>query len=50
MAQKWPVGKQKVKEESRVANRDWIDHQACSLLQYINILNKIVKEMVFGGL
>ena len=25
-----------IKEESKVANRDWVDHQACSLLQYIN--------------
>ena len=26
------------KEESKVANRDWVDHQACSLLQYINVI------------
>ena len=25
-----------MKEESRVANRDWVYYQACSLLQYIN--------------
>ena len=24
-----------IKEESKAANRDWVDHQACSLLQYI---------------
>ena len=27
-----------IKEESKVANRDWIDHEACSLLQYINVI------------
>ena len=27
-----------IKEESKVANRDWVDHQACSLLQYINVI------------
>ena len=27
-----------IKEESKVANRDWVDYQACSLLQYINII------------
>ena len=21
-----------------MANRDWVDHQACSLLQYINVI------------
>ena len=26
-----------IKEESKVANRDWVDHQICSLLQYINV-------------
>ena len=26
------------KEESKVANRDLVDHQACSLLQYINVI------------
>ena len=25
-----------IKEESKVFNRDWFDHQACSLSQYIN--------------
>ena len=29
-----------IKEESKVANRDWVDHQACSLLQYINGIAK----------
>ena len=27
-----------IKEESKVANRDWVDHQACRLLQYINVI------------
>ena len=27
-----------IKEESKVYNRDWVDHQACSLLQYINVI------------
>ena len=26
-----------IKEKSKGANRDWVDHQACSLLQYINV-------------
>ena len=26
-----------IKEENKVANRDWVDHQACSLFQYINV-------------
>ena len=27
-----------IKEESKVANRDWVDLQACSLLQYIIVI------------
>ena len=27
-----------VKEESQVINREWVDNQACSLLQYINVI------------
>ena len=27
-----------MKEESKVANRDWVNHQACSMLQYINVI------------
>ena len=27
-----------IKEESKVANRGWVEHQACSLLQYINVI------------
>ena len=26
-----------IKEEAKAANCDWVDHQACSLLQYINV-------------
>ena len=27
-----------LKKKRKVANRDWVDHQACSLLPYINVL------------
>ena len=27
-----------IKEESKVANSDWFGQQACSLLQYINVI------------
>ena len=27
-----------IKEESKVANYDWVDHQAYSLLQYMNVI------------
>ena len=30
-----------IKEESKNTNRDWVDHQACSLLQYITVIAKI---------
>ena len=33
-----PAHRRAIKEESKVANRDWVDHQACSLLQYINVI------------
>ena len=33
-----PTHRRAIKEESKVANRDWVDHQACSLLQYINVI------------
>ena len=32
-----PTHQRAIKEESKVANRDWNDYQACSLLQYINV-------------
>ena len=31
-----------IKEESKVANRDWVDHQAWSLLQYINVIANLL--------
>ena len=33
-----PTHRRAIKEESKVANRDWVDHQTCSLLQYINVI------------
>ena len=36
-----PTQQRAIKEESKVANRDWVDHQACSLLQYINVIAKL---------
>ena len=33
-----PTHQRAIKEQSKVANRDWVDHQACSLLQYINVI------------
>ena len=27
-----------IKEESKVDNHDWVDNQACNLLQYINVI------------
>ena len=27
-----------IKEESKVTNRVWGDHQACSLSQYVNVI------------
>ena len=35
-----------VKEGSKVANRDWIDHEACSLLQYINVKANLFKSFL----
>ena len=32
------LAKYSIKEESKVAKSDWVDHQAYSLLQYINII------------
>ena len=32
------IHRRAIKEKSKVANRDWVDHQACSLLQYINVI------------
>ena len=36
---------------NKVANRDWVDHQACSLLQYINVIaNLFIMENYFNEL
>ena len=32
-----PPHRRAIKEESKVANLAWVDHQACSMLQYINV-------------
>ena len=36
-----PTHRRAIKEESKAANRDWVDHQACSLFQYINVIANI---------
>ena len=36
-----PTHLRAIKEESKVANRDWVDYQVCSLLQYINVLGNL---------
>ena len=33
-----PTQGRAIKEESKVANRDWVDHQACIPLQYTNVI------------
>ena len=33
-----PTHQRAIKEESKVAKRDWADHQACSLLQYTKVI------------
>ena len=33
-----PTNRRAIKGESKIANRDWVDHQACSLLEYINVI------------
>ena len=33
-----PTHRRAIKEESKVANHDWVDHQACSLLNYNNVI------------
>ena len=33
-----PTHQRAIKMERKVAKRDWVDHQACSLLQFINII------------
>ena len=36
-----------IKEESKVANHDWVDHQACSLLQYINVIANLFRMGIY---
>ena len=46
-----PTHRRAMKEESRVANSDWVDHQACSLLQYINVIaNLFIMRNYFNEL
>ena len=33
-----PTHRRAIKEESKVVICDWVDHQACSLLQNINVV------------
>ena len=41
-----PTHRRAIKEESNFANRNWVDHQACCLLQYINV---IVNLFIMGN-
>ena len=46
-----PTHRRAIKEESKVANRDWVDYQACSLLQYINVIaNLFIMRKYFNEL
>ena len=46
-----PTHQRAIKEESKVANRDWVDHQACSLLQYIDVIaNLFIMRNFFNEL
>ena len=44
----WSLTHQRaIKEESKVGNRDWVNHQACSLLQYNNVIaNLLLMEII----
>ena len=42
-----PTHRRAIKEESKVADRDWVDHQACSLLQYINVIANLFKMGIY---
>ena len=43
-----PTHRRANKEESKVANRDLVDHQACNLLQYITVkANRFVMGKLF---
>ena len=36
-----PTCQRAIKEENKVANCDLVDHQACSLLQYNNVISRL---------
>ena len=42
-----PTRRRTIKKQSKVANRDWVYHQAWSLLQYIYMLEPIFKKHHF---
>ena len=37
-----PTDRHAIKEESAVINRDWVDHQACSMSQYTYGINNVL--------
>ena len=41
-----PTHQRAIKEESKAANRGWVEHQACSLLQNINVIAYL---FIFGS-
>ena len=44
-----PTQRRANKEESKVINHDLVDHQACSLLQYINVtVNRFIMRNYFN--
>ena len=46
-----PTHRRAIKEESKVAKRDWVGHQPCRLLQYINaIANLFIMGNYFNEL
>ena len=46
-----PTYQHEIKEESKVANPDWVDHQKYGLLQYINLIaNHFIMRNYFNDL
>ena len=46
-----PTRRRAIKEESKVGNHIWVDHQACSLSQYIIVItNMFYNEKLFNKL
>ena len=41
-----PAGVQ-LKRKAKNASRDWVDHQACSLLKYINVIANLFYQVSF---